>query len=927
MNERFNRLNGVAGEEIELYTFFYREHNGEIVLREPSSLGYVQILKPTGAVCTNADISGITVISPGISGFPSNSLSSVIPGVKKVRFVVPDLNYTDQVKFIDKWVDFKDERGGALAIQNNIFFVSPRNYGIDSLEPTNKIDLAISADENTIRVGEKKFFKFSVTDNNNILKNIDNPVLSFYTANDEKILSNVSSRIPEGLNIHYFLDTIWLQSYVNANYIESSLATQYPLLEKFESSSLEGYDVNSGSRILYVGELNGTTVQFRLPSHISLNENRKVVPQFLSDKLSNISIIDKDIRFSLKENDGDYVEYNLPGNIVNKTADEIADQFSFSLKDQKEKLKNKDDLFYTFSNIDGRLSIKGKAGETSSLSIKNVTPYKFTEDLPDDFSLYEGELKIYNDKINKGPTAISAGLQDYSSVTYRYTDYNNLTIVSESTAGAITTKNQNSVITVRTSSVTNEVFLSISEDDGEFLPYSLPFVGKGLSGSVKAATISSYLKGQATVNKTASLISYSFSVHSPSSLKISCPSSVRKIRFKYVNNAANNYLKGNFAVDPTVGSITEIVGDITVPVASSIFNTVDLSGTKRIIRIAENEGSYIDYNLPSNTSNINPYDLANYLQDLREDYGTSIYYDFSTKITPSKRLVVSGTPAYTKKLKLKYDKYNRYAGSYLGGEFELGEDELKTFFNYPVRSTASDIAYTIASNLTIQGYNNDKVRFSSVGDNFILRGTGNGSSLFVTDASYIAPYLLSTSLSTYSSLATGKYMKIKENSGSFITYEFSALVGITEAQKASRIVKTLEEQRENKTYYYFEAVGSKLALVGIPILTSSITLDNSTIESTIYNKLGGDFAVPDDTKKVDSGIMNLYSSSVNRILGGDFSGRNSGTALVALKSSISNNNVITKVKPINIDEDYKFVAQLQINEKIIKLDSKFNFSQ
>jgi len=925
-----NRYNAIFNEEVELYVYFYKEQNGEIVLREPSSIGYVQIINPEGGVLGELDVDGIETIQTGTAGFPGENVSSVSPGVKKIRFRLPEFNYTEQVKFIDKWVDAKDENGSALAIQNNIFYASPKKYGIDDTQPTNEIDLSLSVDKESVRKGEKKFLRFSITDANNVLTNVDTPVLSLTTETGEIIQSNISGRIPENLDLIYFLDTVQLQSYIDANYIASSASLDYPLQPTFISKELDSFDLLDDARRLYVSKRGETIRQFNFPSSVSLNLERKVSPKFISSELNAFETSNETVRFHLKENDGDYIPYYLPQNIFDISEDEKVIQVVNYLTDQKDALENKDDLFYTFSSVSGKVAIVGNPG-TSSLSLKHVEPETYSQELDGDFALYEGEIRIKADSVIAGPTVISAPLDYFSSLDYAQnaviendTLTTNWTSVSDSSFTAVNETTRQVIYT--SSTISQKVLMSIQENDGEFIAYSLPYIAKGQSGTVKASQIALRLERQAEPNRLADKAHYSFS-YEGASVVLSADNTVKQITLKHVDNAAYNKLLGGFSVEETDGATKTIKGEIEVP----LFETASLTSysslsSKSVLYIAQNEESYIKYTMPSNEASMTPYDLANNLQDQREAYGTSLFYDFGTSL--SNELTLVGEAVKCEKISLKYPVPEKFAGDYLNGEFSVVAGNIRKHAKVPVRATASDIAYTMASTLETQrktmGYVG--VDFSHAGNRFILKANVSSSDILVLDQSFVAPNLVSSSLNNFSAIGNSTLMRIKENQGNFINYTAPNYTSsLTASEKASTVASVLESQRNGSTYYYFSAIGSTLALVGLPVYTSSVTLDN-VLPSSVFGKLGGDFSVGyGSTLAYDDSKIALESSIASR-LGNDFGSAVGGVA-VGYRSDITSNNVITTVKPLNSDETYKWVTELIINEKLVKLDTDFTFSE
>ena len=95
------------------------------------------------------------------------------------------------------------------------------------------------------------------------------------------------------------------------------------------------------------------------------------------------------------------------------------------------------------------------------------------------------------------------------------------------------------------------------------------------------------------------------------------------------------------------------------------------------------------------------------------------------------------------------------------------------------------------------------------------------------------------------------------------------------------------------------------------MFTSSITLDNSTISNGVYAKLLGDFNVLSGSYLTYADTAIPYESTVSSKLGGDF--YEGGNAIAKYKSSITDEIIITKIKPLDPDETYKWVTELVIN--------------
>jgi hypothetical protein len=946
-----NRNTGIYNEKMTLYCYFYKKQLNEKVLIDPQSIGYVQFYQLD--TTTDQDISLVgqkadsfdpiipeleIIPGPNEYGYPGDKIVRVEKGVYKIEITVPEdaLFQTEEtVKLKDRWYDVVDDEGNPMADVENIFEVSPKLYGGISYNPINEIDLSLSVNKTELKKGEKEWLFFQVTDSNGILKNIDRAFFSLASSDGSILKSNIEAVYHRNLELHQFVDTVTLESGLKANYVNINDVPNYPVNIQFKSEDLGIVPANAGDRIFISAERQNQ-VSYLMPTTYKFAPNRQQLPIFTSSTLSGYESLNEKVAFDIKENDGEYTRFYLPQDIKNIPAEEVAEQISIHLNNYKDTLKNKDKLYYNFSNIGSSLSIRGREtakGKTNSLYFKHIPQEYFPSDLGANFTLKPGGIKVFNESIISGPSIISGTLTDFKSYDSNpeyltRVDVSTVTIntYDGSKLKTTTTKEKNTVnhYYFNNSTISTNRLLNIQQNSGQNLVFTLPIVQTGLLTDLTAQTIASSLNTQAVSAKNK--VNYSFTSVS-GKLKLKTGNTTRSIKLLDVANDAYEKLAGGFAVEEGDDEKFAIVyGTITPPIIDSNAFTSYIPNRKNsVFYLSENGNTFLKYQLPNTSVNKSSITYtASYLQDRLEEYkaNNTLYYKFSSV---AGKLRIKGEAIKTSSLSLKAPEAIVFAGERLKGELDISEGNiLAKYIETPTVIESEDAAYTVYSSLESQrdALGISSYTFSYNAGSILLTGSDTASIIQVNTYSTIAPKLYSSELASFDTAGINASLIISENNDTAIRYNLPSLsLSYTPEHKASTLASNLEAQRGVDVNYYFTSIGSKLILAGTDILTSSITILSSNV--TGYSQLKGDFSAFAGTPVVET--YNPMANMANSMLKGDFY---SATKNIAYKTVfLPTDAFISDTMPLDTEKEYKWILDTYINERRILLETEFSFSE
>ena len=180
-----SRNNGISGEYIRLYAFFYKF--GE--LAEPSSIGDVKIYNQSNEF---------------VDSIVASDISSLGAGIKKIDYFIPENSPTGEYE--DKWTSVITDPGDSLANVSFSFFVRDAAwFGRDTFIFQN-YDLSVDLIQE-VKLYEKKWLKFSINDANNYLPNTDKVDIMFKDHGGSNLVYVSTVTINDRLNAYYFFNS------------------------------------------------------------------------------------------------------------------------------------------------------------------------------------------------------------------------------------------------------------------------------------------------------------------------------------------------------------------------------------------------------------------------------------------------------------------------------------------------------------------------------------------------------------------------------------------------------------------------------------------------------------------------------------------------------------------------------------------------
>jgi len=897
-----NRFTGVYNEEITLYCIFYKKYNNQLILSDPilTSETKVTIKTTNDAVLAFPESTG----SIGSEYFPVTMLTKISKGVMALTFNFnpdSDLSVTQQTQYKDVWENFMSDDGIEFEARTNIFFINPKSYFADSSPSILDYNITLQPSLEELRIGEKKWIKFEVVDNNNAIKNIDNFKLNFLDANGVLLRENLAI-IAENLSALYFLDTEEMQAYLNSKYMSSTKYALYPIYPSFTSVNITNKIGGDNAVLsLYSKKYGNITLPNITDADLKYDPEKVYKLRIQSSSLAGKETLEDKYSFDLKENDGDYARYSLPYNVSGLTGSEAADIFAQYLTDQKDALKLKKEN-YKFSAVGDSLHIVG-ADTTDKLMIKYIDYPRYASTLHNDFDINSDTVSDFNEVIQASAKIISGPIVEWASVvsTKSYTPIVKTNNTYDS-SGIIATS---TVTTGYTSHVTNSTdnrrYIKISQNDGEPIIYTLP---KYATASFSASVVS-YLESQASKLRTQDLIDYEFGKVGSYVViqESSVTKSVRKLTLLPVDNDAYFRLGGGFAVSP--GESLNHYGSLTPPDihGSKLTNYVPRTRND-IFELSENGGDFHTYNLPAES-----YSFVNLAPYLEAQKPAGVNYYFSAA---NESMVINGERNITQKLTLKNTKQDLNAYELLEDDFVVEINGISTF-DRSKRDYDFAYSYQEKFNSALTSSEIEDIIFTHTDSAITVTAKEDNEAIAITKVSWDSDYYSSLSLNSNSKL-TGQ-IKINENTTGNVFLDVPYWSYVLNSEVAASLLATyLNDQIPESSYYYFSNTNSILKLYPDPFLTSSLSL--SCVGGNIEARLGGDFAPSFVHTRTSTPITSCISSNL-------FSTTDSKQEIVSLDPSF----YTTEVKPIVIDDEYQFELEVEVNYEIKKIAASFSFTE
>ena len=179
-----SRRNGKTGDIVDLYAFFYK--NGE--LTEPSSIGAVDIIKQGEVIDT---VAASDIVSYG-------------NGIKRISYDIP--NSWEKNIYTDKWNNIVYDSGVASDSKVFEFVINVSEWDATPDFSVYLPSLYAKTEFTSLKLGEKKWIRFSITDGAGYINNTDKVTLIM----KDHVGSNVyiyDSCVNEGLSAYYFMNT------------------------------------------------------------------------------------------------------------------------------------------------------------------------------------------------------------------------------------------------------------------------------------------------------------------------------------------------------------------------------------------------------------------------------------------------------------------------------------------------------------------------------------------------------------------------------------------------------------------------------------------------------------------------------------------------------------------------------------------------
>jgi hypothetical protein len=194
-----SRTNGVTGESIDLFAFFYNRNE----LTDPSSVGPVKIKYKNSLIKT----------------IPASDIQDLGSGIRKISYAVDSTAIKG--RYTDAWTDVIFDAGDVA--ESTVFehSVRERDWKITTVFNPDRFRLTVRNDD-VVKLNEKKYIKFAITDNRASLKNTDKVSLLLKDFNGSNVYVS-------DLTINQNLDAFY---YFNS----SKIKADYPTLINREST-------------------------------------------------------------------------------------------------------------------------------------------------------------------------------------------------------------------------------------------------------------------------------------------------------------------------------------------------------------------------------------------------------------------------------------------------------------------------------------------------------------------------------------------------------------------------------------------------------------------------------------------------------------------------------------------------------------------
>lgn len=185
-----SRSNGKTGENILLYAFFYK--NGE--LAEPSSVGTVELLD------SNSNV---------MASIASSDLDNLGNGIYRANYYVPES--WAKGHYIDRWNGIVYEIGDSSTVKGLDFIVRESTWEVtDDFSPPH-FNIVVESDYHDVKLYEKRWLKFNITDTNNVLDNTDEVDILFKDYNGSNVYLS-SATVNDRMNAYYYFNSSQLKA-------------------------------------------------------------------------------------------------------------------------------------------------------------------------------------------------------------------------------------------------------------------------------------------------------------------------------------------------------------------------------------------------------------------------------------------------------------------------------------------------------------------------------------------------------------------------------------------------------------------------------------------------------------------------------------------------------------------------------------------
>jgi hypothetical protein len=186
-----NRINGLTGEKIALYAYFYKQAE----LFEPSSIGTVHILNSSGSI---------------LASIPASNISSIYSGVKKLNFDIP-VDYK-KGHYVDKWNRIIEQTGVDSKIAAFTFKIVEAEYNTQDSMELPRFSLDAKLEMRKFDLYEKKWLTFDIRDANGLMGFTDSVSILFKDFNGSNVYIASTATINDGMKAYYFFNSSKLQS-------------------------------------------------------------------------------------------------------------------------------------------------------------------------------------------------------------------------------------------------------------------------------------------------------------------------------------------------------------------------------------------------------------------------------------------------------------------------------------------------------------------------------------------------------------------------------------------------------------------------------------------------------------------------------------------------------------------------------------------